>query len=141
MAREARVSINVTIRNGNLNYRPGPRLFNVDVFGAKGPTPGAIAVSTSGTDVDLGELTTPGLVIFSNLEDEGGNYYEFGIKDASSGIFFPLGECLPGESWPLRFTRNLLEEYLGTGTTGPVNTLHLRANSGAVTALVEAFEA
>jgi hypothetical protein len=53
-----------------------------------------------------------------------------------------LGEVLPGESYVIRLSRNLLEQYAGsgTGTTGPENTFRLKANEAAVAALVEAFE-
>ena len=57
-------------------------------------------------------------------------------------VFYPLGEIHPGESWPIRLSRNLMEQYAGsgTGTTGPENKLRFKANGGTVKVLVEVFE-
>jgi len=124
-----------------LDYNSRPTSFTGDLTGTKGPTPGAFAVSVTGTDVDLSELTTPGYCRFANQDDE--NFVEYGIYDPETEKFYPLGEILAGESYVLRLSRNLAWEYgTGTGTSGPeTNTLRFRANTAVVSILVEAFEA
>jgi len=103
--------------------------------------PGAVRVLTTGTNISFGELTTPGFVRLGNLDST--NYYEYGIYDANTNRFYPLGEVGPGESYVLKFSRNLLEYYFpgtGTGTSGDTNFFRLRANTAALDAVVEAFE-
>jgi hypothetical protein len=142
MANEAQVRSSLQIINSPLHYQSQPTAFTADVTGIKGPCPGAFAASILGTDVDLSELTTPGLCRIMNLDDT--NFIEFGIWDPEALKFYPLGEVLPGETYVLRLSRNLAQEYAGTGTgtTGPeTNTLRIRADTAPCNALVEAFEA
>lgn len=143
MSNEANISSGLSIRklSGSvtlLDYRSAPAQFNADVDGTKGPTPGAITVSTAGTNLDLSELTTPGFVRISNQDAT--NYFEYGIKDASSGIFYPIGEVGPGESYVLKFARTVGDEYYSTTGTDSGNSVHLKANTASVNALVECFE-
>jgi hypothetical protein len=140
MANEARVTCSLYVRRGSLFYQSQPSSFQADVSTTKGPSPGAITVSTDGTDVDLSQLVTPGLCRLMNLDDN--NYVQYGIWDPTPGIFYPLGELLPGEFTVLRLSRNLGEEYtgVGTGTTAPVNSLRIKADTAACVVLVEAFE-
>ena len=142
MADEAQIRSSLQIAKDSLEYRGQPTVFNADVSGTKGPTPGAITVSAAGTDVDLSALTTPGLCRIQNLEADGGNYVTYGIWDPEGGKFYPLGELLPGESYVLRLARDIEAEYgTGGGTTGsPVNKLRFKANTAALVVLVEAFE-
>lgn len=137
MSNEARVRGSLTIRKNNIDYTSKPTSFLADVAVAIGPTPGAIAVSTAGVDVDLSQLTTPGLAVLHNLGTSG--YVEVGVWDGVS--YYPLLELLPGEVYPVRLSRNLGQEYgTGTGTTGlAVNTLRLKANGAACVVVVEAF--
>lgn len=124
-----------------LNYQSQPTTFTVDVSGTKGPSPGAIQVTIAGTDVDFSQLTTPGLCRIMNLDPT--NYVEYGIRDVASRKFYPLGEILPGETYVLRLSRNIQEEYYpstGTGTTGDIDKFHIKANKAACNILVEAFE-
>ncbi len=66
---------------------------------------------------------------------------EYGIKDPGTGYFYPLGEVGPGEEWPLKLSRNILEAYFsGTGTTGDVDYFWLKANTAACYVTVSAFE-
>lgn len=149
MANEARILSSLTLRkvsNGRvvLEYQNRPATFIADVDGAKGPTPGAFAVSIYGTDCDLSELTQPGLAVFKNLDDT--NWVEYGIRDPETLKFYPLGALLPGEEYVIRLSPNLYEEYpevgTGTGTSGAgTNTLRFRANYAGVNVSVEAFEA
>lgn len=141
MADEASIRCSLQIINSPLEYGSKPTQFNADVSGIKGPSPGAVAVSTAGTDIDLSELTTPGLCRIMNLDAT--NYVEFGIWDPEGSKFYPLGEILAGETYVLRLSRNLQEEFgTGTGTTGDdTNRLRFKADTAAVDVLVEAFEA
>lgn len=138
MANEARINSSLQIKTGNLDYQSRPTAFQATVTGAKGPTPGAIAVSTAGTDVDLSELSTPGLCFITNIDST--NYVTYGIWDGAT--FYPLGELLPGECYVLRLSRSLTQEYgTGTGTTGTnINRLRLKANGATANIRVEAFE-
>jgi|SRR3990172_8925374 len=140
MADEGYVLASLRINAGNLSYQSQPQGFSADVAGAKGPVPGAITVATTGTNVDLSELTTPGLCRIANLDET--NFVSYGANDPDTDTFYPIGELLPGESYVLRLSRNLSAEYgTGTGTIGPdTNTLHFRADTAAVVVLVEAFE-
>lgn len=138
MANEAQVRVSLQIRKGLMAYQSSPTSFNADVAGSKGRTPGTITVGTNATNVDLSQLTTPGLVWLQNLDAS--NYVEWGVHDGL--LFHPLGEILPGECYVLRLSRNLGEEEqaTGTGTTGVVNSLCLRANGAACRVTVDAFE-
>lgn len=141
MADEATIRSSLLVRCDTLNYQSYPTSFQADVAGEKGPTPGAITVTTEGTSVDLSELTTPGLCRIMNLDAT--NYATYGIWDPENDTFFPLGELLPGETYVLRLSRDLQEEFgTGTGTTGAdTNRLRFKADTASVVVLVEAFEA
>lgn len=140
MANEARVTAGLQIIAGNINYLSQPSAFLATVTGRKGPTPGSISVAVLGTDVDLSQLTQPGLCILHNQDPT--NFVTYGIRDPETNRFYPLGELLPGEIYPLRLSRDIQEEYgTGTGTvTAATNKLHLRANTAACNVLVGAFE-
>lgn len=142
MADEIRVTVGVSINKDNLKYRPPAVTFRADMNGvAKGPSPGAITVTTDGTQVTFSELTTPGLCLVKNLDED--NYVEYGILDPVTRTFYPLGEILPGEQYVIRLSRNLREAYLpysGTGTTGEVNSLYFKANTADCIIVVEGFE-
>ena len=140
MSNEAQIRSSLSIVSDNLTYRSQPTAYNADVAGSKGPVPGAIAVSTVGTDVDFSELTTPALCKIQNLDDT--NFVEYGIWDPEGSTFYPLGELLPGEFSVLRLSRNLQQEFgTGTGTTGAdTNRLRFRADTATLQVSVEAFE-
>jgi hypothetical protein len=143
MASEARVSSSLQIDKDNLHYRPPGANFQATVTGQFGPTPGGMTVSLYGTIVDLSKLTVPGFCRIVNYGAAG--YIEYGIVDPETGRFYPLGEVQAGESYVLRLSRNLRQEYgtgVGTGTlTGATNQLMLRASPTECKASVEAFEA
>lgn len=140
MADEAQVRASLQVRVGNLFYQSNPSAFNADVSTAKGPTPGAVTVTTYGTDISLAELTTPGLCRIMNIDDT--NYVEVGVYDPETDVFYPFIELLPGESYVVRLTRNFGEEYAGTGTgtTSATNRLRAKANTADCVVLVECFE-
>lgn len=141
MASEATIRTSLQIRKGNLTYQSQPTAFIADVAGTKGPVPGAISVSVPGIDVDLSELTTPGLCRIQNLDST--NYVTYGKYDTDSNRFHPLGEILPGETYVLRLSRYLNDEFIGTGTGTPAGSnsrLHLKADTASCNVLIEAFE-
>lgn len=138
MANEATLQIGMSITKNNLNFKSNPVTFRATVTGVKGPTPGAITVTTQGTDVDLSQLTTPALCRISNLDST--NFVEWGIFDGIE--FIPIGEILPGEFYIIRLSRRLTKSYgTGTGTIDSGNTLRFKANAAPVNVVVEAFEA
>lgn len=146
MANEANITCSLTIQKQDgsgrmlIDYNGRPASFRADVTGTKGPCVGSIRVALAGTDVDLSELTTPGLCRIQNQDAT--NFVEYGIREPGTNTFYPLGEILPGESYVLRLSRNLQEEYVGTGTgtSAPTNFLHLKANTAACNVLIEVFE-
>ena len=148
MSGEASIQVSLQINKsdaaGIVNYRSYPTTFTADVDGALGPTPGAFEVSVYGTQVDLSELTQPGLCRISNQDAT--NFVTYGIYDPETDKFYPLGEILAGEFYIIRLSRDLGWESTasgtGTGTTGPqTNVLMFIANTAACVVLVEAFEA
>lgn len=146
MANEAQVrgSLQILKKSGTItliDYGSKPTTFQATVTGTKGPVPGAFTVTVLGTDVDFSELTTPGLCVFKNLDPT--NFVTYGIWDPENSKFFPLGELLPGEVFPIRLSRDLQEEFqTGTGTTGAdTNRLRFKADTVSLDVSVEAFEA
>lgn len=116
-----------------INHTPQPSSFRADVTGAKGPTPGAIDVTTAGVEVDLTELSTPGFCRLMNQDDT--NYVRYGILDIDGATFHELGELGPGESYVLKLSR-LIGKTVGTADEG----LFLKADTATCVVLVEAFE-
>ncbi len=141
MADEAQIRTSLQVKSGNLTYQSQPTAFNADMDSAKGPTPGAFSASVAGTDVNLSQLVRPGLCRIMNLDED--NFVHVGIWSPDAHLFFPLMELLPGETYVLRLSRDLGDEYLGagTGTGAPPNTLRVKADTAACNVLVEAFEA
>jgi len=138
MAREATVQTQLRVRIGNINYVSNPSNFQATVTGINGPCPGAFAATLEGTDVNFSELTQPGLGIIKNIDST--NFVTVGIWDGVD--FFPLMELLPGEFFPIRFSRYLTQEFMtGTGTTGGGNTVRIKADTAPAKVVVEAFEA
>lgn len=140
MANEATIRASLQIRKGNLTYQSQPSSFTANMGTAKGPAPGAITIPIAGVEINVSEFTTPGLCRLMNLDED--NFVEYGIFDTEADVFFPLGELLPGETYILRFSRNLKEEYAGTGTgtSAPTNKLWFKANTAPCVVLVEIFE-
>lgn len=139
MANEAQIYSNLAITSGELQYQSLPAYFNADVAGSKGPAPGAFLADTTGTKVDLSELTTPGLCRIVNLDPT--NYVTVGLYDPDTTTFYPLMELLPGESYVFRFSRDVGLSYgTGTGTNDSDAEVHVRGNVAACNVSVEAFE-
>lgn len=140
MASEVNVTVSLQITKDNLVYRTSLTGFSDDMSGTKGPTPGALTIPTGGKVVPLGELITPGYCWLCNVSST--NYVEYGIRDPDTNKFYPLGELLPGKPQLIYLSRNVLEEYggTGTGTTSPGNQFFMKANTADCVVLVEAFE-
>ena len=143
MSNEITVQSSLQIRNGSLFYQSRPSSFQANMTGIRGPTPGSLHIPVSGIDVALSELDRPGgLCRIMNVDPF--NYASFGIRDTASNRYFPLGELLPGESYVLRLSRILGQDYgTGTGSTplGQTGVLHMKAPHGAADVIVEAFDA
>ena len=148
MSNEASVTSGLRIKSGNLSYQPPASTFNADVAGQNGPTPGALTVSTAGTDVNLSQLAGGGG--FCELTNYGASvgdadpshYVEYGIWSTSALIFYPLGKILPGETYVIRLSDNILMQEPGTGT-GPASgttTFRLKAHNSPCTARINAFD-
>lgn len=145
MADEARVSCQLSIqkRSGTLlilDYSSRGGTFQADVVGELGPTPGAFRVPVDGVDIDLTDLTTPGLCFMRNLDDT--NTVELGVFNTDQNEFYPLLAFLPCEGYVVRLNPNINREYAstGTGTTSEVNTFRLKAENAPCNFLVEAFD-
>ncbi len=139
MASEASITVGLQIRKGNLNYGENTS-FQADVLVAQGPTPGLVVATTAGVQASLALLTNPGLCWLANLSSD--YRVEVGIKDTSSGLFEPLLELLPGESYVIRLARNIGSELtggVGTGTAGSGGVLWLKSIGGTANCRVEAF--
>lgn len=146
MANEASVRINLRVlkRSGgeeliNDRYSVG---YRVDVDGTAGPTPGSVAVPEVGVNVDLSELTTPGLCY---LHNQGEFLLLWGVMDPESARFYPLGKIQPGHGVFLGqlydFIGDFEIEATGTGSFVSPFYLHLKAVGGAGRAMVGVYEA
>lgn len=139
MANEARLQISLQIAADNVQYNSLPTSFTATVTGRKGPTPGALTVPVAGVNVDLSQLTVPGLCRLQNQDAT--NFVTVGIYDEATNRFHPIEEILPGESYVVRLSRELGYEYGTAGTAADRDHLHLRASIAPCVVLVEAFEA
>ena len=142
---EATISGSLTIRkiSGSivtLDYQRAVS-FTAAVAGTKGPMVGAFDVNTNFQLISLAEVGTPGLAWFKNQDPT--NFVTYGMWDPDTSKFYPLGELLPGESFPLRLSRSLGQESgSGPGTSGATNnSLMFRADTATCNVLVEIFDA
>jgi len=131
MSSEATVLASLTIIKDDFEYSSQPVSFTADIATANGPYPGAITVSTAGTDIPLSQLTQPGLCRIQNIDAT--NFVDVGIYDGSE--YFPFMELLPGESFVFRISRFAP----GPGTA---DTYYLRGRANAASCIlkVEAFD-
>lgn len=150
MSQEIRCQISLNINNtgsgGNVQYQGRPTSFVANMQGNNGPTPGAILVPTHGVNVNFSELTgMGGMCRLMNLDPA--NFVTWGIFDAVSNKFHPMGEILPGETYVIRTSRDLGQEYgTGSGTgsgshvPGGNDSLHFRADISPCRVIVECFD-
>lgn len=134
------VSTSMSITKGNVKFRSYPNSFQASVVGSgKGPTPGTVACTVNGTDIDLTELTTPGFCFLYNTDDV--HFVTVGVWDGTE--FYPLLELGPGEGYPLKLSR-FLGQSLGSVGTGTYDTgtysLRIKADTAPCNVFVGAFE-
>lgn len=171
MSKEATIQSSVTLRINSStglvlqDYQSRPQTFTADVSMVGGPTPGEFLASKNGTQVVLTALVQPGLCRFQNLGvdvngaslfgtvndqynwtnyEEMGVFIPFGTVIPPQGLFIPMLEALPGESYAFRLSRFLTSEFggtePGTGAEGGGVQLWVKSIGTASKALVEAFE-
>ncbi len=141
MSNEANIRCSLSVRGGNVQYNSLPAGFTADITNVRGPTPGLLLASLAGTNVDLSQLTQPGLCRIQNLDET--NFVEYGMYDPDLGVTLYLGEILPGESFILRLSRFLGSEMgtaTGTSTVGSGGLLRIKAHTAACRILVECFD-
>ncbi len=126
MANEITIRSTLEITKGSLQYVNRPGFFQADFDGTIGPAPGALLISTGGTNILLTQLTIPGLCVIKNYDAT--NFVQVGIDDAVT--FFPLMDILPGESYVIRLANDV----------DTSNNLHMKADTAACEVSVEAFE-
>lgn len=141
MANEITVTSTLSVKKGNLSFTDTNGLFRATMNGSVGGAPGLVLVPTDGVSIDLSALDTPGVCKMTNLDAT--NYVEYGIRDPDSGLFYPLGEIQAGESYIIRLSRNLKDQFTGTGTALGVqdNTLFFKAFGAECAVVIVAFEA
>lgn len=152
MADEINLQVSLRLRKGTLDASRQAS-YRADMVGTnRGPSPGVLQVSLDGVNVDFSQLSQPGLCWLTNLGtgdedvDEAENcYVEYGMFDPTTSVheFIPLGEILPGESYALRLSRFLSQEFgteSGTGTTGQNSVLRIKAIGFSQNVVVEAWE-
>lgn len=138
MSYEANVTVSLFVRTGQINDR-WQHTFRPTVTGAKGPVPGTITISQSGTDVDLSGLVNPGLAWLKNLSSD--YTVSYGTYDPDTLTYRPVGKLLPGEAFPIRLAGELMSsESTGTGTGAGNATLRMKAYGGAANVFIGAYE-
>jgi hypothetical protein len=146
MANEITLNWSFQARKGNLNVvRQGQFYANMNGT-PRGGSPGNVNASIHGTDVPLSQLVSPAMILFTNLDTV--NFVTVGVFDTTTstayphGHFLPLFEIQPGESYPMRVSRELTEDIgSGTGSVAGVTKLRLKADTAPVNVDVECFEA
>lgn len=143
MSSEATVRVSLNITKDSFSHQTQPTGFNADVAVGFGPSPGALTVSVSGTDVDLSALAAPGLCFVQNLD--AANPVTLGRWDPSAGAggrFYPFMTLLPGECYVFRLADDVTEEYegTGTGTSAAATTLRLKAKGAPCKVRFDAFD-
>lgn len=144
MSKEIQVRKTLIVSKGALQYQTPSQLtqFTNDMSGTLGDTPGLVlATVLHGTDVDLSQLTNPGICEIINLDAT--NFVEVGIWDPALERFYAPIEVGPGESYVVKLNRFLGRVY-GTGSgTGNVDSgerLRIRADTAPCSVQVHAFD-
>jgi len=116
--------------------RTYPTSFTATITEGKGPTPGSIAVTKVGIDVDLSELASYGLCELRNQASAG----EVMVGIWNGSAFYPFKDLKPGEHFVIRLSEFLGDEFAtGTGTTGNGNTLRIKAKTVTCNVYVGAY--
>ncbi len=146
MSREARIPGGLSIRktSGNvivMDHRPAYNGFTADVDAAKGPTPAAVTVTASGTNIDLSQLTEPGWCELFNMSAD--QVVQYGIWDTVRHSFSPWGELEPGHGATFKLSRDFGERDDGPGTGTTVETvlvMRMYSDNADAVVYVGAFE-
>ena len=147
MANEIAVTASLQVRKDGLQYISRPQSGVVDMTTGSGPTPGVVAVTDDGVDINLSALTTPGWCHMYNLSED--YYVDVGIWEPDT-TFYPVlrldvADSRGAKPCVLRLSPHLGQQFSGTGTgTGTENaTLRAKAAPGAsgVKIVVSAFDA
>ena len=142
MSNEFNIRAGIFLSNGNQTYRASKTGFTAnqnDITGT-GEVPGGLVVPTAGVDVPFTGLTLPGWCEIENFDAN--NTLIWGIKDTTTGLFYPIGDVWAQEKVVFRLSAFLKEGLSGTGThaSADVVTFHLKALTAAISAAVRAFE-
>lgn len=141
MADEIQINTQISITKGNLQFKQYPNSYRMDMADdGSGPAVGALTIDTVGVDIDLSQLTDPGLCIIENQDTT--NYVDIGIYDPETERFYPLLKLLPGTYQVIYLSDYFGYEWIGTGTgtdTGPTNTLRGKANTASCKVLFKVF--
>lgn len=138
MADEITLNITLQVRNGNLDERTTPNQFNVDMAGTRGPGPGSMTIPIGGKVIDFSPIGSPGICWIQNIDDT--NFVTAGVYDGAR--FYPVAEIGPGEFYPLKLSRYLNQEFVGTGTgtNADQNYFMLIADTASCNVIIKAFE-
>jgi hypothetical protein len=120
MAGEITIMTSFSVRKDQLQFTFAPGVFQADMVGQGGPTPGYVTIGTTEESIAFGELTTQGYLIMQNLDPD--NYVRWGF---STGVYG--GRVNAGE-------------VTGPFRLNPGSTLYLIADTDPCKMLVLAFE-
>lgn len=129
MANEMTITAGISQSNGNARYA-NKVSYQATQTTNNGPSPGSVTATTGGTTVSLAQLTTPGKVLFRNLDST--NYVRIGLYISST--FYPFMELLSGEAAVLTLSRDIL-----TANTSAA-VLRIVANTASVVVQVDCFD-
>lgn len=121
MSNEIQINVSGQINNGNFRRVLGPWTMSL-TQAAVGATEGVVAVTTSEADLAVGSVSTPGLLMLTNLDST--NFVTYGPK--SGGSMVAVGKIKPGETHLLRLD--------------PAATLRWKADTATVKVDVKLYE-
>lgn len=146
---QVRASLQVTKALQLYTSRPEAVNLTMDDPAGFGPSPGALVVGTGGTVVDVSELTDPGVCFMYNAGPTAGDgteaRVEYGVWDPDAARFYPALMLPAGMMTVFFFPAHPGEVHndppygTGTGTTGGVTRLFLRALDQEALVRVEGF--
>jgi hypothetical protein len=144
MSNEVTTRVGLTVRKSSgaialVDYNRSAS-YQSDMAGAKGPTVGALTITTAGEAISLAEVTDPG---WCWLHNQSALYrISIGIREPDTDSYYPMLDLLPGMRLPVYLSTDLTEQYEGSGTgTGVANNqLWAKAHGGSADLLVELFE-
>jgi hypothetical protein len=141
MSQEIRIQATLQVTNPPVQYYSQPGVSIANQVGVGGPAPGTVLAGVGGININFGPLTTPACCRIQNYDTV--NFITYGVFDAESNEFYPLGEALPGESYVIRLSRHMKTVYppTGTGSPGAPLSFHIRADRAPCLVQVDAFQA